>query len=844
MKVEPKLPAILRASYLRKFALVVLTVAILVGGLGLYAERTTSAQVADLRNSQLGSSAEREATAMHQWLVNQKNNVRTLASLRVVQRGPPGLRLNTLESQQTFLPDTVHEIHFVNVTNRRVNQSTDRAMQGAELDGPGREWWDTLEASGGAAVVSSTYRTDDGHFIAFASRIRYIGNRDKAVVITHNATRKAGAFQNSITGGETLVVASGGTIQFATNASHVLSAYDGVVDLSEHGTESTGRRTDVSTADVTVVQGSGRLAAVAPVPETNWLVVKRAPVSQAYAVRDGVRLSLLALVLLSLGGFVAIGLTIGRETVRSLTELRDQANALARGDLDATIPDRDRVDELGQVQAAFEETRAYLVTVADKAEALAAQDFDADALGADVPGDIGESLDQMQRDLERFITDLEAAQREAETARQEAETVAESLVDDAEEISRAMAAIAAGDLSNRLDLDTEHEAMANIADAYEDMRADLNRTLAYLDDFASDVDGISDAISEQSARIRKSSDSINQSIQEISDGAARQDDALQQVQNEMTDLSAAIEEIASATDEVATKSDQAVEVGTEGRASASEAVAQMDAVGTVVSDTIETVERLDATMADIDEIVEFIDDIAEQTNILALNASIEAAHADEDGQSFSVVAEEIKQLAEETRQATEEIDAMIAEVQSETEAAVADMERMHDRTDAGIETVREAATALEDVVERVEEADRDIQSITETTDDQAASTEEVVAMVDEVSSISEETASTADDVAEAAQQQSASLESVTGDIESLSSQATELRTVVEDFETTSEEHAERADGPAPDGDPATRSETPADEKSDTEAAMPDDDHTGASGGDDETTQQSDDDGTS
>jgi twitching motility protein PilJ len=94
-----------------------------------------------------------------------------------------------------------------------------------------------------------------------------------------------------------------------------------------------------------------------------------------------------------------------------------------------------------------------------------------------------------------------------------------------------------------------------------------------------------------------------------------------------------------------------------------------------IQETSKRIKRLGESSQEIGEITELISDITEQTNVLALNAAIQAASAGEAGRGFSVVAEEVQRLAERSGDATRQIAALVKTIQTDTQDAVAAMER-------------------------------------------------------------------------------------------------------------------------------------------------------------------------
>jgi twitching motility protein PilJ len=108
--------------------------------------------------------------------------------------------------------------------------------------------------------------------------------------------------------------------------------------------------------------------------------------------------------------------------------------------------------------------------------------------------------------------------------------------------------------------------------------------------------------------------------------------------------------------------------------------------------------------SEISEILSLINEVASQTNLLSLNAAIEAAHAGEAGLGFSVVAEEIRKLADRTAAATRDVGSLVKRIQAETAAALSAMDRGMAEVKSGGVLAEKSRQALEDISEAVRQS--------------------------------------------------------------------------------------------------------------------------------------------
>jgi twitching motility protein PilJ len=163
------------------------------------------------------------------------------------------------------------------------------------------------------------------------------------------------------------------------------------------------------------------------------------------------------------------------------------------------------------------------------------------------------------------------------------------------------------------------------------------------------------------------------------------------------EMAGRINQVSSQAQESATVARQSLVATQSGLSAVQNAIGGMNSIRDQIQDTSKRIKRLGESSQEIGEITELISDITEQTNVLALNAAIQAASAGEAGRGFSVVAEEVQRLAERSGDATKQIAALVKTIQTDTQDAVAAMERSTQGVVEGAKLSDSAGTALTEI---------------------------------------------------------------------------------------------------------------------------------------------------
>lgn len=286
------------------------------------------------------------------------------------------------------------------------------------------------------------------------------------------------------------------------------------------------------------------------------------------------------------------------------------------------------------------------------------------------------------------------------------------------------------------------------------------------------------AVTQQSAA---AAEGVSKAISEIANGATEQAVNMEEGSSKASLLGQAIEKDIAFMETLTSASQKVNDIVDEGLKEI-DSLARITGESNKASQEIHNVIlKTNESSQKIEQASDVIASIAEQTNLLALNAAIEAARAGEAGRGFSVVAEEIRKLAEQSSDSTRSIDLMVKELQHNSQDAVKTMERVSIIAGQQEKSVYTCQDKYQLIAESMNEAIRTVEQLNISSSEMNDMKEEILLALQNLASIAEENSAAAEEVTASMEEQTASMEEISASSESLSHLAQNLKTAIMKF---------------------------------------------------------------
>ena len=328
-----------------------------------------------------------------------------------------------------------------------------------------------------------------------------------------------------------------------------------------------------------------------------------------------------------------------------------------------------------------------------------------------------------QRLAEQQRLEALAEQREALMKQAEAKRVNDQTQEAILRLMDELQQVAEGDLTRQATV--SEDVTGAIADT-------VNYTVEELRNLVASVQGTA-------TRVAQTTSSVEQTSGELLAASTEQLREIRDTGQSVLQMAGRITEVSSQAQQSAEVARQSLQAAASGLEAVHSTIGGMNALRDQIQDTAKRIKRLGESSQEIGEITELISDITEQTNVLALNAAIQAASAGEAGRGFSVVAEEVQRLAERSADATRQIAALVKAIQTDTQDAVAAMEKSTQGVVEGARLSDNAGTALTEIDQVSRRLAELIEQIASAASQEAASASTVADNIQHIFVVTEQT---------------------------------------------------------------------------------------------------------
>ena len=407
---------------------------------------------------------------------------------------------------------------------------------------------------------------------------------------------------------------------------------------------------------------------------------------------------------------------------KPLDRITAAARKIAKGELNNDLVDEVREDEVGSLQKSFSLMNHYLKDIAEISQQIAEGNLEVRVEPKGEADVLGNAYAEM----------LAYLQRMAEVS---------------EQISRGDLSVSVAPLSEKDMLGNAYAAMLRYLREMATLSGkiaggDLTVTIEPI----SAKDMLGNAYAEMVRNLRQVSLEIRDGVNILASATAEIQVAMTQVASSMTETASSVAETTATVEEVkqtvqlsvekskgvSESAQKATVIARQGNEAVKETLLNINNVRVLMKSVVESIVRLSEQTQTIGEIIATVNDLAQQSNLLAVNAAIEASKAGEQGRGFTVVAQEIKSLAEQSKQATEQIKSILDDIQKATRVSVLAAEQVSGAVEGGVKQADESGESIRHLADGIAESAQTAIQISASSQQQLAGMEQVAQAMESI----------------------------------------------------------------------------------------------------------------
>ncbi|WP_102272089.1 methyl-accepting chemotaxis protein [Cytobacillus massiliigabonensis] len=354
----------------------------------------------------------------------------------------------------------------------------------------------------------------------------------------------------------------------------------------------------------------------------------------------------------------------------------------------------------------------------------------------------------------------------------------------AKKYSRIAEVVADGGLVNEFgenDLARKDE-LGDIGRSLNTMQNNLTDVINSFQANALSIDDHAQNLSFFSQQMSATSENVAAAITTVAEGATMQHEKLASVNKRINQFGTSLDVMNRSINEVDTSASSILMMANESNQEMTKMIKSFESLNHTFMELIERVKSVEVNIRNVNEMTEIINSISDQTNLLALNAAIEAARAGESGKGFAVVANEIRNLAEKSKESSGKIDSIIKGVSQDTGKMVASTEEVNNDIRLQREQLDTTIQSFEEIIQAIERISPKIKETKESSAEIQKEKDRIVQDLDQTGAIAEDVAASAQEISASAEEMSASTEEVTASAISLGEMTNEMRNKMNFFQ--------------------------------------------------------------